>query len=150
MCALGTARPVDVVGVAVVARGPDGRRRLLAARRTRPPEIAGRWELPGGKCHAGESLEDAAVREVEEELGCRIRVTGRLDGAATIRPGVALHAVTAELVDGRPRPTEHDLVRWLAAGELSQVDWLEPDVPFLPQLAAHLRADDRPVAQTQL
>ena len=34
-----------------------------------------------------------------------------------------------------PRPTEHDQVRWLAADELDDVDWLEPDRPFLAELA---------------
>ena len=68
--------PRLVVGVAVVAHG-----RLLAARRTSPAEAAGRWELPGGKVEPGESPAEAAVREVREELGCAVTVTGTLDGA---------------------------------------------------------------------
>jgi 8-oxo-dGTP diphosphatase len=135
---------VRVVGVALLRAGADGRRRLLGARRTRPPELAGRWELPGGKAREGESLEEAAVREVAEELGCRVRVTGSLAGAEPVRDGVELHVVTAELLDGVPTPTEHDALRWLSCDELDQVDWLAPDVPFLDELRARLGAEHQP------
>lgn len=128
------ADAVRVVGVAVVAGG-----RVLAARRTSPPQAAGGWELPGGKCEPGEGLEPAAVREIQEELGCRVRVTGRLAGVQPIGPGLTLEVVTAELVAGDPVPTEHDAVRWLTADELDRVRWLPADVPFLTELAGLLR-----------
>ena len=125
---------VRVVGVALVRTEPDGRRRLLAARRAGPPALAGRWELPGGKVLVGESLEEAAVREVAEELGCRVRVTGRLTGVQPIRAGLDLHVVTAVLLEGVPAATEHDALRWLERGQLGEVDWLAPDIPFLDEL----------------
>ncbi|MET9965659.1 NUDIX domain-containing protein, partial [Streptomyces sp. NPDC006356] len=53
-----------VVGAALLAGG-----RLLAARRSAPEELAGRWELPGGKVEPGEAPEAALVRELREELG---------------------------------------------------------------------------------
>lgn len=127
------AGAVRVVGVAVVAGG-----RVLAARRTSPAEAAGGWELPGGKCEPGEGLEPAAVREIAEELGCTVRVTGRLAGVVPIGPGLTLEVVTAELVEGTPVPTEHDAVRWLGADELDDVRWLPADVPFLVELASVL------------
>src|SRR5881296_3974092 len=60
------------VGVGAVVL--DGERVLLA-RRGRAPS-AGKWSIPGGLVHLGERLEDAVVREVEEESGLRIRVLG--------------------------------------------------------------------------
>ncbi len=128
-----------VVGVAIIVADERGRR-VLAARRTAPPVAAGGWELPGGKCEPGEELAAAAVREVAEELGCGVRVTGRLAGIETVAPGLTLEVVTAELVDGEPVPTEHDAVRWLAADELGEVPWLPADVPFLVELAEVLSA----------
>ena len=122
-----------MVGAAVVRRG-----RVLAARRTSPPEAAGRWELPGGKVEPGETPEAALVRELAEELGCTAVVTGWLDGRAVIRPGLVLEVGLARVVEGEPEPVEHDAVRWLAAHELRDVDWLEPDRPFLPAIAAVL------------
>lgn len=133
------AAPVRVVGVAVVAETPHGRR-VLAARRVAPAESAGGWELPGGKAEPGEELGAAAVREVREELGCEVRVTGRLDGVQPITPGYTLEVVTAELVAGEPVLLEHDAVRWLAADELDEVRWLPADVPFVAQLGAVLDA----------
>ena len=112
---------------------------MLAARRTAPPSAAGGWELPGGKCEPGEDLDRAAVREIREELGCTVRVTGALTGVQTISPGLTLEVVTATLVDGTPTPTEHDAVRWLAADELHEVRWLPADVPFLEELAGVLQ-----------
>jgi 8-oxo-dGTP diphosphatase len=129
---------VRVVGVAVLRAFPEGMR-VLAARRTAPPSAAGGWELPGGKCEPGEDLARAAVREIREELGCTVRVTGGLSGVQPIAPGLTLEVVTAALVDGTPTPTEHDVVRWLAADELQEVRWLPADVPFLQELAKVLQ-----------
>jgi len=47
--------------------------------------------------------------------------------------------VTAEVVDGAPTPTEHDLLAWTDIEGLRDLDWLEPDVPFLDELEVVLR-----------
>ena len=47
---------------------------LLVAQRARPPELAGLWELPGGKVAAGESEAAALARELHEELGVEVVV----------------------------------------------------------------------------
>lgn len=129
-----------VIGAAVVHDG-----RLLAARRTTPPETAGRWELPGGKVEPGETPERAVVREVHEELGCTVEVTGWLDGEQPVGAGHVLRVVVASLVDGEPVPLEgeHDAVRWLGPGELDAVRWLAPDVPFVEAVRDRLRSDTR-------
>lgn len=120
-----------VVGVAVLREG-----RVLAARRSYPADLAGRWEFPGGKVDDAESPEEALVREVDEELGCRISVSGWLEPEVTIRPGLVLRVATADLVDGEPVPRagEHDAIRWLRADELDGVDWLDADRPFVDAL----------------
>ncbi|GAB2445683.1 (deoxy)nucleoside triphosphate pyrophosphohydrolase [Nocardioides hungaricus] len=118
-----------MVGAAILRDG-----RVLAARRTRPPEAAGRWEFLGGKVEPGETPEAALVREVAEELGCAIEVTGWLPGEVAIGERHVLTVATASLVAGEPRPREHDRVRWLGADELGEVDWLEPDRPFVRAL----------------
>ena len=126
---------IQVVGAAIVRDG-----RVLAARRTRPEAAAGRWELPGGKVEPGESAEDALVRELVEELGCTVGVLGWLEGAAPIGADHELTVAHVRLLDGEPEPREdgHDAVRWLRPGELGDVDWLEPDRPFLAELAGLL------------
>ena len=115
----------QVVGVAILAGG-----RLLAARRTTPRG----WELPGGKVAPGEEPAGAAVREIREELGCTVEVTGWLDGAVPIDAHLELRACTARLVDGEPVPREHDMVWWLPLDRLDAVDWLPADRPFVKAL----------------
>jgi 8-oxo-dGTP diphosphatase len=132
------SRPVLVVGSAILRHG-----RVLAARRTSPPEARGRWELPGGKVEPGEEPEAALVREVSEELGCEVRVTGRLAGEQPIRDGYSLRVLLAEVEDGEPVPHEHDAVRWLGPEELEDVAWLAPDLPFLVELRGRLLDGDR-------
>jgi len=59
-------RPVVlVVAVALV----DGDGRVLLAQRPPGKAMAGLWEFPGGKVHAGETPEAALIRELDEELG---------------------------------------------------------------------------------
>lgn len=106
---------------------------MLAARRSRG------WEFPGGKVEAGEEPAATAVREIAEELGCAIEVTGWLAPTVPIRDGLELRVATASLVDGEPIPrvSDHDAVRWLDPSDLSSVDWLEADRPFVAEIMAN-------------
>jgi 8-oxo-dGTP diphosphatase len=122
-----------VVGAAIVRAG-----RVLAARRTAPASAAGRWEFPGGKVEPGETDASSLVREVEEELGVRVRVERWLQGEEPIGERYRLRVALATLVEGEPAPAEHDQVRWLAADELDDVAWLDADRPFLTELSALL------------
>lgn len=122
-----------VVGAAVIRHGC-----VLAARRTSPPATAGRWEFPGGKVEPGESPGTALVREITEELGCTIEIDRWLDGVVPIGERHALRVATARIVHGEPTPTEHDSLRWLTPEQIGDVDWLEPDRPFLPELRERL------------
>jgi 8-oxo-dGTP diphosphatase len=124
-----------VVGAAIVREG-----RVLATRRTTPPLARGLWEFPGGKVEPGEAPAEALVREIREELGCDVRVTGVLDGEQPVGEQLTLRVMRAELVAGDPVPHEHDALRWLGPGELDKVRWLAPDLPFLAQVRALLRS----------
>jgi 8-oxo-dGTP diphosphatase len=131
-----------VVGAALLHRG-----RVLAARRTSPPEANGRWEFPGGKVEPGEEPAAALTRELREELGIEARVLARLPGAAALRQGLELRLYTAVIVRGEPRPLQdHSALRWLAADELESVDWLEQDRFGLPHIAPLLSATRLPDA----
>jgi 8-oxo-dGTP diphosphatase len=125
----------------VVAGAVYDRGRLLAARRSAPPELAGRWELPGGKVEPGEGPEQALVRELREELGVETEAVERIPGEWPLKPGYVLQVWTARLLTGRPKPLEdHDELRWLGPDETGTVDWLDQDRPAVAEAARRLRA----------
>jgi 8-oxo-dGTP diphosphatase len=128
--------PLIIFGAAILADG-----RLLACQRSEPPEVAGRWEFPGGKVEPGEDDLDALVRECEEELGVVIAVKDRVGEDVPLAHGWALLRVwLAEIVTGEPQPLEHLSLRWLAADELDSVPWLPADAPIVAEVAKVLTA----------
>jgi 8-oxo-dGTP diphosphatase len=72
MAATGAEVPVVLV-VAVALVDVDGR--VLLAQRPPGKSMAGLWEFPGGKVHAGENPEEALIRELAEELGIDVAAT---------------------------------------------------------------------------
>ncbi|MFI8433434.1 (deoxy)nucleoside triphosphate pyrophosphohydrolase [Streptomyces sp. NPDC079020] len=127
--------------VVVVAGAVCDQGRLLAARRSAPPELAGRWELPGGKVEPGESDEQALVRELREELGVETEVLERVPGVWPLKPGYVLHVWTVRLLSGVPEPLEdHDELRWLAPDEVDRVDWLDQDRPAVAEVVRRIPA----------
>ncbi|MGW0577413.1 (deoxy)nucleoside triphosphate pyrophosphohydrolase [Streptomyces sp. NPDC002920] len=132
------AERILVVGAALL----DGAR-LLAARRSTPPDLAGRWELPGGKVEPGERPEAALVRELREELGVEAEVVERVPGEWPLRPPYVLQVWTARLRPGSaaPAPLEaHDELRWLGPDAVWDVPWLDQDVPAVRETLARLGA----------
>ncbi len=132
---------IVVVGAALLGGG-----RLLAARRSAPPELAGRWELPGGKVEAGEAPEAALVRELREELGVRTEPVERIPGEWPLKAPYVLQVWTARLLPGSddPKPLQdHDELRWLAPAEIWDVPWLDQDVAAVREAATRLEAGTR-------
>ncbi|QAY64032.1 (deoxy)nucleoside triphosphate pyrophosphohydrolase [Xylanimonas allomyrinae] len=117
--------------------------RLLAARRSRPAELAGRWEFPGGKMDPHETPVEALHRELHEELGVVVELGDELpgpdDGAWIITDRHVMRLWFARVTGGEPAPlSEHDHLRWLDARALFSVDWLDGDVRIVSALASML------------
>ncbi|HVX47266.1 MAG TPA: NUDIX domain-containing protein [Mycobacteriales bacterium] len=124
--------PVVVAG-AVVAGG-----KLLVAQRAHPDELAGRYELPGGKVEPGEPSLSALVREWDEELGVQI-VPGRRIGPDIVLGRRVLRVWRARIRSGVPEAREHAGLRWVGPRELAGLDWLPADRALLPDLRVLLR-----------
>ena len=139
--------PGDVAGL-------DGRMRnvaggasfLLCRRASRMNKHAAQWALPGGRVDAGETAEETALRELDEELGVRLApesVLGRLDDYGT-RSGYVITPVVVwgggELVM-RPNPDEVAFVYRIGVHHLLRDD--SPRFVTIPE-------SDRPVVQIPL
>lgn len=133
---------IDVVA-AVIVDDLDHPTRLLAARRSAPAALAGRWEFPGGKVEPGEEHLAALRRELVEELGVTVAVGAELPGpdggAWPITTKHRMRVWFTRLRQGVPEPLEdHDELRWLTAAELEDVPWLDGDVQIVTALAQRL------------
>ena len=123
-----------VVAGALVSQGE-----LLVAQRERPPELAGLWELPGGKVTAGESDADALIRELHEELGITVTVGARIGADVALSPTMTLRAYLVTAGAGSPHPHDHRALRWVRAEELDALAWVPADRGWVPDLVAALR-----------
>ena len=128
------------VAAAILLRGiPEGSEYLLACR----PEgkvYAGYWEFPGGKVEPGESLHQALVRELQEELGITVdRAWPWLSCTHTYpHASVRLKFFRVTSWQGDIAPIEHSGLVWTRIGEASSV------APILPANAPILRALELP------
>jgi 8-oxo-dGTP diphosphatase len=112
------ARPILAVSVAVFREG-----RVLVGRRARPP-MAGRFSLPGGVVELGETLIEAAKRELLEEVGVEAEIVAfNRHVEPILREGgrVRTHFVIASFV-GRWRRGEARVSK-----ETDAVAWIEPE-----------------------
>ena len=118
---------------------------LLTRRATRLRAHAGQWALPGGRCDPGETFEETALRELEEELGLRLppqNVLGVLDDYPT-RSGYAMTPVVAWLDDIsalRPNPEEVASAHRIRLDVIQDKDAIEFEtIPESPRPVIRLR-----------
>ncbi len=117
-------QPILGVSIAVFREG-----RVLLARRTKPPSD-GTFSLPGGRVEAGENLQEAALRELEEEVGVKAEIIAfnRYVEMVVADTGSELcqHYVVLSFVgtwisgEGKPGP-EAGAVLWAEPGEFDRL-----------------------------
>lgn len=100
---------------------------------------AGKVNGPGGRLEPGESPKQAAVREVEEELGVTplgVRQRGELNFQFTTGYALKCHVFLADDIDGEPVETDEAQPRWETIGNLPFDQMWEDDRVWLPMLLA--------------
>jgi len=124
-------RPVVGVGVVVLRNNAT---EVLLIKRGQPPR-AGEWSIPGGKQEWGETVQEAARREVMEETGVEIaglKLIDVVDAVIRAQHGVVSRHLTlvdyrAEWVSGEARPGDDATdARWVPVAEAaSYITWTE-------------------------
>ncbi len=99
---------------------------------------AGRWNGFGGKLEQGETLEEAAIRETQEECGVtpiNLQEIGVLDFEFAGNPEILeVHIYKTDEYEGKPEETEEMLPKWFKTEEIPYKDMWADDTYWLPLL----------------
>ncbi|WP_028857049.1 (deoxy)nucleoside triphosphate pyrophosphohydrolase [Psychrilyobacter atlanticus] len=98
--------------------------------------ISYKYEFPGGKVESGETLEDAIIREIKEELDSEVEVKSKYLTVRHEYPDfiVVMHSFLCEMLSEKIILKEHIDSKWLSNAELSSLDWAEADLPIIKKL----------------
>lgn len=96
-------------------------------------EFKGQWEFPGGKIEAGESAQEALVREIMEELDTEIEVGAMIHTIEYDYPAfhLSMDCFLAKVKAGSLTLKEAQASRWLTRSELYEVQWLPADISLI-------------------
>lgn len=116
---------------AAVIRGANGR--VLLARRPEDKHQGGLWEFPGGKVEAGEAVETALARELEEELGIRVVAARPLIQIRHDYPDqrVLLDVWEVGAFAGEPHGAEGQTLAWVAPRQLPEYEFPAANYPIV-------------------
>lgn len=117
---------VPVIATVIIKKGA-----YLLCKRPAHKRHENLWEFPGGKIMAGESFEEAARRELKEELQVELISIRKL--LYTIQdPGspFLIHFVKAE-ISGEPKTIEHQEIGWFNVSDLYKLELAPADAQFV-------------------
>ena len=131
-----TAGPIDVSAGILVRDGL-----VLACQRPADQSHPGKWEFPGGKREAGETMAECLRRELREELGIEAEVGAELWQSTHTYPGrlpVALVFFRVDRFAGEPRNLVFADIRWVDLAGLAALDFLAADRELITRLPSLL------------
>lgn len=110
--------------------------KLLVCERPLGKPYSGYWEFPGGKIEESETVENALIRELQEELGIKvIRAQAWFDHTHTYPDKtVLLHMWLVTEFSGEPCGKEQQKLRWVNSKELVELKLLEGNWPIIGKI----------------
>lgn len=96
----------------------------------------GGWEFPGGKVEAGETPQEALIREIKEELDTEIEVGELIDTVEYDYPKfhLTMHCFFCSVKQGNLVLKEHEAAKWLTLETLDTVEWLPADKGLIEKI----------------
>jgi len=103
-------------------------------------EFKGQWEFPGGKIEAGETPQQALVREIQEELETKINVGDLIDIIEYDYPTfhLSMDCFWCEVVEGELKLMEAAESKWFKKEELYSVQWLPADITLVKEIEKNM------------
>jgi 8-oxo-dGTP diphosphatase len=94
------------------------------------------WEFPGGKLEAGETPQEALIREIKEELNIYIIVGELVDTIDYDYPEfhLTMHCFICTFRSGELILNEHEAARWLTKDTIDSVNWLPADLTLIEKI----------------
>ena len=125
---------VHVVGAVI----ENEKNEILCALRGPGMTLPNYWEFPGGKIEEGESKEEALKREIQEELGCTIKVFDAVEDTTYEYDKfiVRLETFMSKVISGTPVISEHAEIKWVSREELPSLNWAPADIPAIEKLSS--------------
>lgn len=95
------------------------------------------WEFVGGKVEKGETKEQALIRECKEELNITLNVGEVFMEVVHEYPDITVHLTlfNATIAKGVPQKLEHNDIKWITPGEISNYDFCPADEEILEKIA---------------
>lgn len=113
--------------------------KIFICRRNANRALAGYWEFPGGKIEPGEREEDALSRELQEELGMKVKVLKYFK--TVVHPyelfTIELIAYICQFQEANYMLTDHDRYEWVDRGDLNKWNLAPADIPLAKAIIAH-------------